>query len=145
RVAVAPLLHVDPRTVVGGDREGPDLAGAVADPTRIEAEPLTQAPLPLVHEVAQRRHDERRDAMTRDDRKGDLGLARPGGLDDHAPASSLFPGSDRRFLIRTQWRQRGSERRARKESLGVIIERDAVLGEILLELPVIQRFGAPRA
>src|SRR5262249_30138103 len=83
--------------------------------------------------------------MARDDREGDLGLARPGRLDDHAAVPGLLPGGDRRFLIRTQWRERGSERGARKESLRVIVERDSVLGRVLLELPVIQRFGAPRA
>src|SRR5262249_27589446 len=82
---------------------------------------------------------------TRDDRESDLGLTRPGRLDDHAAVPGLLPGGDGRFLIRTQGRERGPERRALEEALGVIVERDSVLGRILFELGVIQRFGAPRA
>src|SRR5262249_32316814 len=39
-VAVAHLLHVDPRTVVRGDSERPDLATPVAEDPSIEPEPL---------------------------------------------------------------------------------------------------------
>src|SRR5262249_32571415 len=42
-VAVAHLLHVDPRAVVRGDGDGPDLAPPVAEYPRVEPEPLTEA------------------------------------------------------------------------------------------------------
>ena len=142
-VAVADLPHVDPGTVVGRDREGPHLAPPVPEHAGVEAQPLADPPLPLVHQVAERRHDQGRDAVARDDGQRDLGLAGAGGLDDDAPAPCALPGRDGRLLIRAQRRQGGLERGASEEALGPIVEGQVVRGCLLPQPRMVERFGAP--
>jgi hypothetical protein len=55
---------------------------------------LLDPPLPLIHEIAERGHDQRRDTVAGNDRERDLRLARARGLDDDAALSALFPGLD---------------------------------------------------
>ncbi len=103
-VPVADLLHVDVGAVVGGDRDRPDLVASIAQDPGVEAQPLLDPALPLVHQVAQRHDDQRRDAVAGDQGQRDLGLARTRGLDDDPPASGLLPCLHRGLLIRPQHR-----------------------------------------
>jgi hypothetical protein len=104
---------------------------------------LADPSLPLVHQVAERRHDEGRDAVAGDDGQRNLGLAGAGGLDDHAAAPRALPGRDGRLLIRAERRQGGLERGTSEEALGPIVERQVVRSCLLPQPRVVERFGAP--
>ena len=101
-------------TVIGQTscRPSPEHAG-------VEPEALPDAPLPLVHEVAERRDDEGRDACGgRRWPERDLGLSGAGRLDDHAATARALPRLNGRLLVGPERRQRGprSGGRSKKRS-----------------------------
>ena len=72
--------------VVGGDRHGPHAEDVVADDAGVVAQPFEDPPVPLVHQVANRRRRPACGGRPGHDRQGHLGLAGPGGHHDQPAA-----------------------------------------------------------
>ena len=99
------LVHVDVRAVVGRHRDRADVERRVADDAGVVAERRQDPPVPLVHQVAHGRDDQRRHLRLGHRGQGHLRLAGAGGHDDLPPPARPHPGGERLRLLGPRLRQ----------------------------------------
>ena len=141
---VAEPLRMDAGAVVGGDRHRPDAKDVVADDPRIVAQPLQDPAVPLVHQVAHGRDDQRARGRRGHDRQRHFGLARAGGH-DHASPSGRLPRVDRGLLLRPQRVDRHPRPAHRMPSRDVVLEVPSGALKLFEHHRIVDGIAAPAA
>ncbi len=137
---LAQPLHVNAGAVVSRHRDRSHAIRVVADDPGVEAQALQDPAMPLIHQVAHRRDDQRADRRLLHDRQRDLRFAGPSRHHDD-PLLRCHPTGHSRRLVGSQCVQFGLRPRHLLPQRHFINERPTSLSQSCLQLRILQRIA----